>query len=1627
MALILRFVDNQPGAITFTGNALGLSRGNSLGVPGTADSIGAFTTIDTSLQFGSYPPGTTDDFNLNSSSAILTIPPGSNVLYAELVWSANYQLDTDNISTLIDKSIDFTTPQGTIYSISPDPATANNIVLSPNAADYVRSANVTSIVQSSGEGVYTVGAVAGLINRTNFLAIVPFAGWTLCVVYQNFSLPFRNLSLFVGGVYVSTGSTVTTSISGFGTPVTGPLSGRLLVSAGEGDNNSAGDQLLFGPNSSSLTVLSGPNNFSNNFFASQINNDAGLLDTSGTFGTRNHINGSPGTNVVAGRQGWDITNVDISSTLANNQTTATVQFRTSADNYITNAFGVQIDINAPLIDIVKHVDTSEAVLGQILTYTVNFSNTGTANADSATITDLIPAGTEFVNDSVFLDGTHLPGVNPADGIPIGNFNIGDSHELTFQVRVVSRPPGDVIVNEARLDFLYQIVAEGPFESGTVISAPIITPFLISEMSIQKTAAPQNVFPGEVIHYTFTVFNTGSTPLHNITVDDPTLGFHQLLSQLDPGMASEFFLDFVVPSNMPAGVFQNFVTAFSDETGPMNAVANVNILALYNVQITKVPDRMVVNPGETVNYTITVSNLSNAPITNVVIEDSLTGFSTVLPSMGQNSESSFIVQYTVPPGTPGGSVITNVASATPAETGPVSTTAEIVVTGVTALFIMKTVDHSTAAPGETINYSISVTNTGNIPLTNVHITDPMLAVDELFDTLNPGDTLQIDVPFVVPVTAMEGDIIHNTVTASSDQTGPEIANADVIITGASALELTKTVNPATAAPGSTVTYTFVITNSGNTTLTDVLLTDPMLSVDQDLGTLGVGESRTVTLPFVIPTGASTNFVNIATVLGHFGPIETLAQAEAVVSLLLPSFNLVKTVEPTEALPGDTVQFIYTLTNTGNVPLTNIALSDPLIGFTATVPSIAPGTSVGGSIPFTIPLDALEGATFTNVLTAAPQEVPAQSASATVTVLGLPSIELTKTADVSTAMPGDTVNYTVTVTNTGNNNLISVGVGDDSLGLDAVIPVLAVGESRTFNLSMVIPPGTPDGTILTNISTVTSDQTESIEAIARVIVNAPAFTIDVNKTVNPSVAAPGQTVQYTFTVTNPSAGPLTNVVLTDDLLGITQPLGTMAPGETRTLTFDFTLPGETLAGSELINTATVTSDQSDPVATSTILSIAGSPGLELSKAFSPAQAKPGQKVSVILTLHNTGNTHLTNITLSDPQLGFELVVPSLSAGGTQTVSVPFVVPNLPTGTVITDTIIARSDQTGETTASSALTVLPPFQASLTKTVDRQTAAPGETVTFTIEFRNLSGAPLTNLRCSDPLLGIVHIANEIPSDYFTIITQTFTVPPGTAGGTLLHNIVSFESPEIGRLEAEATVTVASIKRLDLRKQVSPTTALPGQTVFFTLRGVNTGNVTLHQVRFSDPLLNLQGVIAAQGPGEVQTAIIPFTVPATAVAGEQIVNTLIVSATGLPEQAATAVVNVAALPLSIIKETSTTEAFVGDTVHFTLKVSNTSSVPVTDVVLTDKLHQGIHFKHGSVMVDGKHLDTANPETGIPLGQLNPGQTVRVTFAIKVVKVPAKRKVSNTAQATFRPQGANQNFHVSSNVIFIRIHEHEE
>ncbi len=335
MPYVQRFTTTTDGTITFTGNTLGLSKETDTLAAGTQGSIGSFITLQNTgvPTYPTPPPGTTQNYTESLSSAILHINNLgglSKVLYAELIWEGQYLTNDQDISGLIDNPIQFIDPSGNVYSIPPDPATSFEQVFnngSETVGYYVRSRDVTSIVSAQLEGTYSAGAVPALLDPASNSN---HAGWTLAVIYQDPTQPPRFMTLFVGlEAIISTGTPVDFTITGFNTPVAGPISGRLLVSAGEGDATITGDQLLFGPTVPMLTTISGPNNPVNNFFGSQINNDTGNLDTSGTFGDRNS-DPFTATNIIAGRQGWDITNIDASSALVHNQSSAVVRLTTKS-------------------------------------------------------------------------------------------------------------------------------------------------------------------------------------------------------------------------------------------------------------------------------------------------------------------------------------------------------------------------------------------------------------------------------------------------------------------------------------------------------------------------------------------------------------------------------------------------------------------------------------------------------------------------------------------------------------------------------------------------------------------------------------------------------------------------------------------------------------------------------------------------------------------------------------------------------------------------------------------------------------------------------------------------------------------------------------------------------------------------------------------------------------------------------------------------------------------------------------------------------------------------------------------------------------------------------------------------
>lgn len=431
-AYVKRFTTVAAGAITYTGNTLGLGKAAGTNAPGTTGSIGTFTTTDTSLKDGSYPSGTTALWSLNSSSAVLSIPSGSSVLYAELIWGGSYNYGGENVSANLGTSVSFNTPFGT-YSVSPSGSTATTL---SGSNFYVRSADVTNMVQMAGAGTYTVGGVPATQGSSEDNSNA--AGWTLAVVYGNPALPVRNMTIFVGGELTTTAIQTVSSVSGFCAPGTGVINARMLVSAIEGDAGITGDQMQFGPTSTTMAAVSGPNNPITNFFASQINNDAGALNTSGAFG---NLNSTPGTTGSGRRQGWDITNVDVSSRMVSGQTSAYAKGSTSGDTYVINTIGLQINVGAPIFPTsVMTADKTQTYLGDTLTFTVSMNNTaGTADAINVFYTNSPAYDLSFLSGSFTINGVTQPTANPSNGVAVGTVAAGSTVVLTFKMLVSALP------------------------------------------------------------------------------------------------------------------------------------------------------------------------------------------------------------------------------------------------------------------------------------------------------------------------------------------------------------------------------------------------------------------------------------------------------------------------------------------------------------------------------------------------------------------------------------------------------------------------------------------------------------------------------------------------------------------------------------------------------------------------------------------------------------------------------------------------------------------------------------------------------------------------------------------------------------------------------------------------------------------------------------------------------------------------------------------------------------------------------------------------------------------------------------------------------------------------------------
>ncbi|MCA9329534.1 VWA domain-containing protein [Candidatus Saccharibacteria bacterium] len=136
-------------------------------------------------------------------------------------------------------------------------------------------------------------------------------------------------------------------------------------------------------------------------------------------------------------------------------------------------------------------------------------------------------------------------------------------------------------------------------------------------------------------------------------------------------------------------------------------------------------------------------------------------------------------------------------------------------------------------------------------------------------------------------------------------------------------------PATAYEGDTVTYTFVVTNTGDAKLYNVNVADDIATGEVcDATVLAPSESTNCYATYEIPTPQVENVVNTVIAGGTDPSGTTVTDTDShTLDVLHPSINIVKD-GPSKALAGTTVTYTFTVTNTGDVVLGNVYVNDPL---------------------------------------------------------------------------------------------------------------------------------------------------------------------------------------------------------------------------------------------------------------------------------------------------------------------------------------------------------------------------------------------------------------------------------------------------------------------------------------------------------------------------------------------------------------------------------------------------------------------------------------------------------------------------------------------------------------------------
>ena len=1106
-------------------------------------------------------------------------------------------------------------------------------------------------------------------------------------------------------------------------------------------------------------------------------------------------------------------------------------------------------------------------VGNTFFYTISLFNLGTSDATNVELTDTLPGNVSFVS-AVPSAGTF----NSTTGIwsiPTVPTTAGVSNPLTLTITATA------------------IVAVPGFNTVTITDSDVWDPNnrnntaktptdpVEADLVVSKTVNDSTPNVGDNVTFTITLDNLGPSAAQNVVVHDVLpdgLGYvshtasagtyvpgtgEWTIGTVSSGTTDTLTVVATVlaPSSGPALPQTNTAAVMSTtpDPNPNNNTDDKTVTPLQaDLAVYKVVSDSAPNVGDTIVFAIGVANYGPATATSVVVNDVLPDGVTYVSHSIQDAPigSSYvagtgvwtigtvatddfpILQIVATVDRPSSGLpqaVTNTATVLGREYDPDrsnNTDSAAETPQYADLSVAKVVSDATPNVGDTITFTITLTNLGRDTATNVTVLDQLPAgLQFVSATANEGSydagtgiwtvgtvdtlfarTLQIDAIVLPPVSGVPQPRTNTASVNSSDQYDPEPSNNTDSVTETpqyADLAVEKVVDDPNPNVGGQVTFTVTLRNLGIDAATGVTIIDqlpagltfvsaspsagtnyqPATGIWQ-VGTLPAGGTETLTIVAAVPGPGS--FTNVAAVNSsdQFDPDPDNDTDRSTITTREADLAVAKTVSNPTPNVGDTITFTVTVSNLGPDSAHNVEITDsfPTAGLQLLSAVPSQGTFTAGTGVWVVgTVNVGESAAQTLVITArvlAPAVntiPPARTNVATVTRAdeydpnpGNNTGTATETplyADLgvkkttSNVQPnvGETVTYTVSLFNLGTSAATNVEVTDalpanvaflsaspaagtrfDETATGGVWSVPTINPGQTILLTLTVQA--LNTSVAFNTVTITHSDVwdpNNRNNTARTPTDPQEADLLVSKTVNQTAPNVGDNV--TFTVTLENIGPSTaqNVSVADLLPAGLQfvsatpstgsysagsgvwAVGAVASGTTNTLLIVATvLAPSSGPAQQLTNTATATSTTPDPNPDNNTDDSTVTPrsaDLAVFKTVDESEPSLGELVTFEIVVANYGPDTATSVVVNDPlPSGLEFVSASASQGayvaGTGVWTVGTVTTADSPMLTITAKVIRRTGGTETNTATVSGREYDPDPSNNTDSVDVEVQSSG-----------------------------------------------------------------------------------------------------------------------------------------------------------------------------------------------------------------------------------------------------------------------------------------------------------------------------